>query len=324
MAFSIFVANRIFMHTYLSHLTLLNFKNYEEASLEFCPKINCLVGNNGIGKTNVLDAIYYLSLCKSAFNAVDMHNVKYGQDFFVIQGEYSRAEKTEQINCGVKTGHKKVFKRNGKEYEKISDHIGLLPLVMISPFDSALILEGSEERRKFIDGVLSQFDHQYLDDLMRYNRALSQRNLLLKDFAQKNWFDQDMLDMWNEQMLATGKRIFEKRNVFISELIPVFQHYYEFVAGGKEVVEMIYESQLLDGEFADLLAGSADRDRRVLFTTVGIHKDDLVLKLSGHPIKRVASQGQQKNFPCSPETSTVRLHKVANLRFSVAPARRHL
>lgn len=296
MAFSIFASNRISMHTFLSHLTLLNFKNHEEVSLEFCPKINCFVGNNGIGKTNVLDAIYYLSLSKSAFNTVDAHNIKHGQDFFVIQGEYHREDKTEHINCGVKAGQKKVLKRNGKEYDKLADHIGLLPLVMITPSDSNLILEGSEERRKFLDGVLSQFDHQYLDDLMRYNRALAQRNLLLKDFAQKNWFDPDMLDMWNDQILTTGNRIFEKRNRFIQELIPVFQHYYEFVSGGTETVELTYESQLLDNSFSDLLNHAMERDRRVQFSTVGVHKDDLVLRLSGFPIKRVGSQGQQKTF----------------------------
>jgi len=296
MAFPIFVLNRIIMHTHLNHLSLLNFKNYEEASLEFCPKINCLVGNNGIGKTNVLDAIYYLSLCKSAFNATDIQNIRHGQEFFVIQGEYLRDEKTEQINCGVKAGYKKIFRRNSKEYEKISDHIGLLPLVIISPFDSNLILEGSDERRKFMDGVLSQFDHQYLDDLMRYNRALAQRNLLLKDFNQKNWFDPEMLEIWNEQMISAGNRIFEKRRVFIHEMIPVFQHYYEFVSGGSEQVELAYESQLSDTGFSELLSNSVDKDRRVLFTTTGIHKDDLVLKLSGYPIKRVGSQGQQKTF----------------------------
>ena len=296
MAFHIFVVNGIIMQTHLRSLTLLNFKNYEEASLQFCPKINCLVGKNGIGKTNVLDAIYYLSLCKSAFNAVDVQNIRYGQDFFVLQGEYSKAEKTEQINCGVKSGHKKVFKRNGKEYEKLSDHIGLLPLVIISPSDSNLILEGSDERRKFMDGVLSQFDRQYLDDLMRYNRALTQRNLLLKDFAQKNWFDPDMLELWNEQLITTGKRIFEKRRIFIQQLIPVFQHYYEFVSGGNEEVELAYESQLLEGDFSELLTNSVDKDRRILYTSVGVHKDDLILKLSKYPIKRVGSQGQQKTF----------------------------
>jgi len=237
-----------------------------------------------------------LSLSKSAFNTVDAHNIKHGQDFFVIQGEYHRDEKTEHISCGVKAGQKKVLKRNGKEYDKLADHIGLLPLVMITPSDSNLILEGSEERRKFLDGVLSQFDHQYLDDLMRYNRALAQRNLLLKDFAQKNWFDPDMLDMWNEQMLTAGNRIHDKRNRFIQELIPVFQHYYEFVSGGTETVELAYESQLLENNFSDLLNNAMERDRRVQFSTVGIHKDDLVLKLSGFPIKRVGSQGQQKTF----------------------------
>jgi len=284
------------MHTHLRHLTLLNFKNYQEAIVEFCPKINCLVGNNGIGKTNVLDAIYYLSLCKSAFNASDIQNIRHGQEFFVIQGEYQKVEKVEQINCGLKTGHKKVFKRNGKEYEKISEHIGLLPLVIISPYDNNLILEGSDERRKFMDGVLSQFDHQYLEDLLRYNRILLQRNLLLKDFNLKNWFDPDMLEMWNEQMIAVGNRIFEKRRDFIQHLIPVFQHYYEFVSGGAEEVELAYESQLFEGDFADLIINSQERDRRVLYSTTGIHKDDLVLKLSGYPIKRVGSQGQQKTF----------------------------
>lgn len=296
MAFYIFAINGFTMQTHLRHLTLLNFKNYEEASLEFCSKINCLVGDNGIGKTNVLDAIYYLSLCKSAFNAIDTQNIRYGQDFFMIQGEYSKADKTEQINCGVKSGHKKAFKRNSKEYDKLSDHIGFLPLVIITPSDSSLILDGSEERRKFMDAVLSQFDHQYLDDLMRYNRSLAQRNLLLKDFAHKNWFDADMLDMWNEQLQATGTRLFEKRRVFIQELIPVFQHYYEFVSGGTEEVELAYESQLFDGEFAQLLVNAADKDRRIQYTSVGIHKDDLVLKLSGYPIKRTGSQGQQKTF----------------------------
>jgi DNA replication and repair protein RecF len=284
------------MYTYLHNLTLLNFKNYEEASLKFSPKINCLAGNNGIGKTNVLDAIYYLSLCKSAFTAIDTQNIRYGSDFFVIQGEYNKDDKTENINCGVKSGHKKIFKRNGKEYEKLSDHIGLLPLVIISPADSSLILDGSDERRKYMDSVLSQFDHQYLDDLMRYNRALAQRNLLLKDFAQKNWFDPEMLDLWNSQMIVTGNRIFEKRKVFIQEILGVFQHYYDFISEGKEKVELIYDSQLYNGEFQDLLNNSINKDRKVQFTSVGIHKDDLELKLTGYPIKRVGSQGQQKTY----------------------------
>jgi DNA replication and repair protein RecF len=284
------------MHTYLSTLTLLNFKNYEDASLDFCPKINCIAGNNGVGKTNILDAIYYLSLCKSFFTSTDNQNIRFGQEFFVIQGEYLRDTKTENIYCGVKIGQKKVFRRNTKEYERLTDHVGLLPVVIVSPADGNLIMEGSEERRKFIDVVLSQFDHSYLDDLMRYNRALAQRNLLLKDFAQKNWFDPDMIELWNEQMVPTGTRISEKRKMFIRELIPVFQHYYEFISQGKEQVELTYESQLLDNDFSGLLNTSVDKDRRFQYTTVGIHKDDLSLNLSGYPIKRTGSQGQQKTF----------------------------
>ena len=177
-----------------------------------------------------------------------------------------------------------------------SDHIGFLPLVMISPSDSALILEGSEERRKFIDAVLSQFDHQYLDDILRYNRSLLQRNLLLKDFDQKRWFDPDMLEMWDEQLIDTGTRIFVKRKEFIEGLIPVFQNFYEFITEGKEKVNLTYESQLFDADFSSLLAVSQDKDRRVLYTTCGIHKDDIALKLGDYPIKRIGSQGQQKTF----------------------------
>ena len=284
------------MSTSLKKLTLLNFKNYEDIMLDFCPKINCLVGNNGIGKTNILDSIYYLSLCKSFFTGIDVQNIRHGQDFFVIQGEYQIGEKNENVYCAVKSGQKKVFRRNGKEYERLSDHIGLIPIVMISPADSNLILEGSDERRKFIDSVISQFDHQYLDDLMRYNRSLMQRNMMLKDFAQKNTFDKDSVEMWNEQLITTGQKIFEKRQFFIANLIPVFQHYYEFVSGGKEKVQLSYESQLLENDFSKLLTESINKDRKVLFTTTGIHKDDLVLKLGDFPIKRVGSQGQQKTF----------------------------
>ena len=284
------------MHTYLHKLTLLNFKNYEEASLEFCSGINCLVGNNGIGKTNILDTIYYLSLCKSFFTNTDSLNIRHGEEFFMIQGEYQREEKTEHIYCGVKSGQKKIFRRNSKEYERLSEHIGLIPVVMISPADSGLIIDGSEERRKFIDSVLSQFDHQYLDDVMRYNRAVLQRNLLLKDFARSNWFDTDMIEMWNEQIIAAGNRIFEKRKFFINDLIPVFQRYYELVSEGTEKVELAYESQLFDGDFSDLLNKSIDKDRKLQYTSIGVHKDDLALKLGGYPIKRVGSQGQQKTF----------------------------
>lgn len=284
------------MHTYLQKLDLLNFKNYEEASLEFCSKINCFVGNNGVGKTNILDSIYYLSLCKSFFSGTDMQNIKHEQPFFVIQGEYSRLDQPENIYCGVKPGQKKMFRRNGKEYDKLSEHIGLLPVVIISPADSSLVLDGSEERRKFIDTVLSQFDHLYLEQILRYNRVLAQRNQLLKDFVVRNYFDQEMLQMWNEQLIPLGLKIFEKRSQFITDLIPVFQHYYNFVSDGSEQVELVYESQLGSEGFEQLLMTSESRDLRFQYTTTGIHKDDMLLKLNGHPLKRVGSQGQQKTY----------------------------
>jgi DNA replication and repair protein RecF len=214
----------------------------------------------------------------------------------MVQGEYQREEKTEHIYCGVKSGQKKIFRRNGKEYDRLSEHIGLIPLVMISPADSSLIIDGSEERRKFIDSVVSQFDHQYLDDLMRYNKAVLQRNQLLKDFFRSNWFDQDMIEMWNDQIVTTGTRIFEKRQSFINDIIPVFQHYYELVSEGTEKVELTYESQLFEGDFAEQLEKNLEKDRKLQFSSIGVHKDDLALKLGGYPIKRVGSQGQQKTF----------------------------
>jgi DNA replication and repair protein RecF len=284
------------MHTYLSGLNLLNFKNYDELSIRFCSKINCITGNNGTGKTNILDAIYYLSLCKSCFTNVDTQNIRHNEDFFTLQGEYQKGEKIDNIYCGVKSGHKKILKRNGKEYERLSDHIGLLPLVMISPADSMLITEGSEERRKFIDSVLSQFDPTYLNDLLRYNRALLQRNQLLKDFDLKNWYDPDMVDMWDEQLIETGIRIHETRKIFFNEINDVFQRYYNFISEGKEDVSLTYESQLLESDFKDILKESLDKDRKVLYTTVGIHKDDIEFSLGSHSIKRIGSQGQQKTF----------------------------
>lgn len=281
---------------YLRQLLLLNFKNYEEISLEFDSKINCFVGNNGIGKTNILDAIYYLSLCKSFFSNTDLNNVRHQQEFFVIQGEYQRDEKTENIYCGVKVGQRKIFRRNGKEYDRLAEHIGFIPVVMISPSDNNLILDGSEIRRKYIDSVLSQFDHEYLEHLIHYNRALIQRNQILKDSAQKNWLDADLLNIWNEQLIDHGNFIFEKRRFFISDIIPVFQNYYEFVSEHSEQVRLTYQSQLLDEKFSDLLTKSIDKDRKLLYTTTGIHKDDLILDLDNYPIKQLGSQGQQKTY----------------------------
>ncbi len=280
----------------LNSLSLINFKNYEQADFSFCPKINCLTGDNGTGKTNVLDAIYYLSMTKSCFNTADSQNIRYDNDFFVIQGEYDRKGSPENIYCGVKRGQKKVFRRNKKDYERLSEHIGLLPAVMISPADGNLITGGSEERRKFMNEVISQYDRNYLYDMMHYNRALEQRNALLKQFAENRTFDGEVLEIWNEQLAAVGTRIYEYRTNFCRELAPVFQQYYREISGGKESVDAEYRSQLQEKDFIALLRESADKDRLLQFTTTGIHKDDISLQMNGFPVKKSGSQGQQKTF----------------------------
>ncbi len=281
---------------FLKNISLINFKNFEQLDLEFCRKINCFSGRNGSGKTNLMDAVYYLSMCKSFFNAVDSQNIMHGKDFFVIQGTYSRLEEDENIYCGVKRNTKKQFRRNKKDYSRLSDHIGLLPVVMVSPGDSVLITGGSEERRKFMNGVISQYDKLYLEDLIKYNQALTQRNALLKDFARKGYYDAESLDIWTQQLIEPGNRIFNKRVEFLEKLLPIFQYYYDFVSKGKEMVGLIYDSQLSASGFENLFEKSLEKDRILQYTTTGIHKDDLQFLLGDNPIKRDGSQGQQKTY----------------------------
>ncbi len=281
---------------YLKNLSLVNFKNYEEAGIHFSEKINCLVGDNGVGKTNILDAIHYLSLCKSYFNPIDSQNIKKEEDFFIIQGEFEKGEETDKVYCGIKKGKKKVFKRNSKEYQKLAEHIGLFPVVMISPADSSLIAEGSEERRKFMNGVISQYDKEYLDDVINYNKALKQRNALLKDFSKRVRYDKESLDIWTEQLILLGKRIYQKRSELIEQLVPIFQHYYAFIADNKETVKLTYSSHFEQDDHRLLFEGAIDKDRVLQYSTVGIHKDDLELDLENYPIKKIGSQGQQKTY----------------------------
>jgi DNA replication and repair protein RecF len=281
---------------FLKSLSLINFKNYAEARVEFGPAINCFAGDNGSGKTNLLDAIHYLSLCKSYFNPVDSQNIKHDSPFFLIQGLYSREEKEENLSCGVKRGQKKVFKRNQKEYERLADHIGAFPLVMISPADSELIEGGSESRRRFLDSVISQYDRRYLDLLIRYNRALSQRNALFKRFHESGQFDKSALDVWNMQLVAHGTQIFEERKRFIDKFIPIFQKFYTEITGSRETVELAYDSDLLSATFEEVLEKALPRDRAVLHSTAGIHRDDLDFRMNGYSLKKTGSQGQQKSF----------------------------
>lgn len=281
---------------YIQELSLLNFKNFEEADLSFSSKLNCFIGNNGVGKTNLLDAIYYLSFCKSFFNSVEIENIRHDEEFFAVKGNYSRSDQNELIHCAFKKGQGKHFKRNNKEYSRLADHIGLLPLVMVSPSDISLILGGSEERRKFMDSVISQYDRNYLEALLRYNRALFQRNNLLKQFAQNQRFDQGMLEAWDDQLVSLANEIHNKRREFITNLLPVFQQFYDQVSQGKESVQLIYESTLSEQNFAAQLSEALPRDRMAQHTTVGIHKDDLIFKLGNYPMKKIGSQGQKKTY----------------------------
>ncbi len=292
---SYFCTKPEYMH--IRHLNLINFKNIAQAEIGFSPGINCLVGENGAGKTNVLDALYYLSFCKSYFNSVDSQNITHEQDFFVVQGQYERHDEQEHIYCGLKKSQKKHFKRNKKEYGKLSEHIGLLPLVMISPSDEQLINEGSEQRRKYIDGVIAQYDKPFLDDLMRYNRSLMQRNATLKQLKESQSRDYSMLDLWDEQLEQLANRIYQRRIEFIKELVPVFQKYYAYISDGKEEIALNYKSHLHEGELLKAqLAAVRSKDIMLGYTTKGIHKDDLELLLGGYSIKKIASQGQKKTF----------------------------
>lgn len=280
----------------LKTLSLLNYKNFDSKTFEFDAKINCFVGRNGIGKTNALDAIYHLSFGKSYFNPISSQNIKHGEDFFVIDGVYDKLNRDEKIIVSLKKGQKKIIKRNGKIYERFSDHIGFLPLVIISPADRDLIIEGSETRRKFVDGVISQGDKVYLQDLIKYNKILSQRNALLKYFALNNTFNGDTLDIYNEQLSIHGRSIFEKRQAFLEAFIPIFKRRYETISANQELVDLIYKSDLKDKELDVLLEESLNRDKALQYTSVGIHKDDLSFEIEGHPIKKFGSQGQQKSF----------------------------
>jgi DNA replication and repair protein RecF len=281
---------------YLKSISLINFKNFEEADLAFSPRINCFVGNNGVGKTNLLDAIHYLCLCKSYFNPVDTQNIRYDNDFAVIQGVFQNDNKSNEIYCGIHHNKNKVFKCNKKEYERLAQHIGLFPVVMISPQDSSLIIDGSEERRRFLNSVISQYSKTYLEDVIAYNRILAQRNRLLKDFGWQRKFDEEMLGVYDGQMLAHAARIFEQRTTFIERMIPIFRSYYHQIAPEDEEVDLHYQSQLIDHDFETLLKDSREKDRIMQYTTQGIHKDDLILKLNGHALKKTGSQGQQKTF----------------------------
>lgn len=280
----------------LKSLSVINYKNFESESFEFDDKINCFVGQNGVGKTNALDAIYHLAFGKSYFNPIASQNINHNADFFVVHGDFEKHDQPEKIVVSLKSGQKKVIKRNGKAYDKFSDHIGFIPLVIISPADRDLIIEGSETRRKFLDSVISQSDKTYLTDLINYNKTVAQRNALLKYFALNHTFNADTLDVYNLQLHELGSAIFEKRRAFLETFIPIFKTRHQIISQGQEHVELIYKSDLHDTPLNTLLKQNLTKDRALQYTSTGIHKDDLLFQISEHPIKKFGSQGQQKSF----------------------------
>jgi len=281
---------------FLKQLSLLNYKNLAQNEFEFEAKLNCFVGKNGVGKTNILDAIYHLAYGKSYFNPLAIQNIKHGEEFFVIDALFEKNNKEEKIVCSLKKGQKKTIKRNGKAYEKLSEHIGLIPLVIISPSDTDLIVEGSETRRKFIDSVIATLDSNYLQLLIQYQKTLSQRNALLKYFALNQTFDADNLSIYNEQLSQSGQLIFEKRKQFLAAFVPIFKKHHATISGGNENIALHYESQLFEKDLLPLLEDTLLKDRMIHYTSAGIHKDDLVFEIDGFPIKKFGSQGQQKSF----------------------------
>lgn len=281
---------------YLQRISIVNFKNIASQTFNFKEKINCFLGNNGVGKTNILDAIYYLSFTKSYFNAIAIQNIKHGENFFMIESEYLINDRKETIICSLKKGQKKVLKRNGKLYEKFSEHVGQIPLVIISPADRDLVIEGSETRRKFIDAVISQQNKTYLKNLIAYNKTLSQRNALLKYFAANRTFDAFNLEIYNEQLIDLGSKIYEVRKTFLEEFIPIFNAKYQIISDDKEQVNLNYKSQVHEASIKDLLEKTLEKDKILQYTTTGIHKDDLSFEIGNYPIKKFGSQGQQKSF----------------------------
>lgn len=277
----------------LSHLSIINYKNIEQAELTLSPKINCFVGNNGMGKTNLLDAVYYLSFCKSYTNPIDTQAINHGTDVCMIQGHYSSADgATDEVYVAIRRKQKKQFKRNKKEYGKLSEHIGYIPLVVISPNDNELIAGVSAERRKFLDMAISQCDKEYLHALVSYNKALQQRNQLLK--AEAGVVDDMLLDLWEDMMVENGTKIYTRRANFVNDFTPIFDDLYRTISAENEYVSLRYVSQIEEQDFKTQLVDARRKDLLLGHTTVGIHRDDIDLLLDGYPIKKVGSQGQNK------------------------------
>jgi len=280
----------------LKSITLTNYKSFSAKTVDFDPKINCFIGPNGIGKSNVLDAIYHLSFGKSYFNPISSQNIKHGEDFFAIKGSYKNESKEEVVIINFKKNDKKVIKRNNKKYEKFSDHIGFIPLVIISPSDRNLIAEGSDIRRKFIDSVISQSDKKYLENLINYNKILTQRNSLLKLIFKNKNFDKQTIQVYDSQLESIGEKIHLKRKMFLNDFIPVFKDKYKSISNNNEDVDIRYKTDLEFDKLSVLLQENLEKDMFLQYTSKGIHKDDLVFNINDYSVKKFGSQGQQKSL----------------------------
>ncbi len=281
---------------HLHRLHLVQFKNYEQQELVLSPQLNCFVGENGMGKTNLLDAIHYLCMCKSHFSLPDRQVMQHGTDFFRIEGDFERADKTEAVVCTYAPRLRKTLLRNKVPYARLADHIGFLPLIMIAPDDTLLITEGSENRRQFLDILLVQINPTYLQQLMTYNKVLQQRNAYLKSFKHPLEVDAALLDVYSQQLLAPAQYIYEQRQAIVERLTPIFQHYYKVISGDREQVALLYLSQLAEQSLTHLLTESQEKDTWLQRTTKGIHKDDLKLLINEYAVKKFASQGQLKSY----------------------------
>lgn len=276
----------------LNKLLLINFKNIHQAELNLSEGFNCFVGENGAGKTNVLDAVYYLAMSKSAFTMTDGQSVCHGEEFFVIEGDYrTDSEREELVNCSFSRKGGKMIKRNGKEYERLADHVGTFPVVIVSPQDGELITDAAEERRKYINGFLSQLDRQYLSTMIRYNNVLAERNRYLKSGSAE-----EMLLIYDQQLSSLGQEIYHARRDIIAQMQPLVAEYYATLSDDREKVDIAYRSELAEMSLEELLLRARQRDIVNQFTTTGVHRDDIIFRIGGYPLRKYGSQGQQKSF----------------------------
>lgn len=285
----------------LETLSILNYKNIGEATLEFSPNINCIIGNNGEGKTNLIDSIYYLSFCRSAFNNIDSQVLKHDQDFFVIQGHYTGMnDEVEDVYCGMQRGKRKHFKCNKKEYQRLSSHLGLIPVILVSPSDNSIVEGSNDERRHLMDVIISQYDVEYIDVLSRYNKAVQNRNALLKklqDIESSSANDiLQLLEVYEEEMAAYGQLVFQKRDVFINSIKPLFQKYYTQISDNKEKVGLSYVSHCQRGPLLTVIQKDRAKDIIMGYSLHGIHRDDIEMTIDGYPLRKEGSQGQNKTF----------------------------